>query len=591
MPNYLRTHSSGKLTKEMDGQVVSLAGWVSSVRDHAGVIFIDLRDRTGVVQIVFNKEINPSLQEKARDIRSEFVIAVTGEIKLRSRETCNPKLPTGEIEIIARELTIENPSVPPPFPIDTTLDEISEEVRLKYRYLDLRRPIMMRNMIFRHKVAKAARDYLDASGFIEVETPVLTKSTPEGARDYLVPSRVHEGEFYALPQSPQLFKQLLQVSGIEKYFQLAKCFRDEDLRADRQPEHTQIDMELSFVDVDDIINMIEGLIVHIFKQTLNINITPPFSRLTYQDAMLKYGSDKPDLRFDHPIHDICNEVKDVDFNVFKSTLANSGVVRMWVGKNCGELSLKDLNDLVEVVKPFGAKGLAWIKINSDTEYKSPIAKFFTPEKLKQLRDLSGAVPGDVMFFVADKEKTVAESLGALRLHIARRMGFIPADTYHFSWVVDFPMFEWSEEDKRYCAVHHPFTSPRLDDLHMLDSEPGKVRARAYDLILNGVELGGGSIRIHQETVQNKIFSTLGMDAETIQSQFGFLISALQHGAPPHGGIALGLDRLVMLLLKLDSIRDVIAFPKTQRASCLMTKSPSPVTEKQLRELHIKLRRE
>lgn len=592
MSQFNRSHACTEISEQTVGQEISLAGWVSSIRDHGGVLFVDLRDRSGILQLVFNPENNAENHQKANELRSEFVISVKGRLEKRSDETINSKLPTGQWEVIVSELTVLNSSLPVPFPIDSgDLTEISEEIRLKYRYLDLRRPVMADNLRFRHRVVKAVRDFLDTKSFLEVETPILTKSTPEGARDYLVPSRVHDGEFYALPQSPQIFKQLLQVSGVERYFQFARCFRDEDLRADRQPEHTQIDMEMSFVEEDDIMELVEGMISNIFKEVMDIEISTPFPRIKYSEAMLKYGSDKPDLRFSLEIQDVSMEVSDVEFNVFKSVLKSGGVVRTIVGPDCASLSIKDLNDLTEYVKQFGAKGLAWIKVLENSEFKSPIAKFFKTEKLEELKELSGAKVGDVMFFVADKEKTVAESIGALRLKIAEIKKLVDESQFNLSWVVDFPMFEFSQEDNRYYAMHHPFTCPKDTDVKLLETDPSKASAKAYDLVLNGVELGGGSIRIHDNDVQNKMFRALSIDEETAQTQFGFLLQALQFGAPPHGGIALGLDRMVMLLKKLGSIRDTIAFPKTQKASCLMSDCPSTVSEKQLRELHIKLRRE
>ena len=586
-----RTHNCVDVKDLAEGTSITVAGWTSSIRDQGGILFLDLKDRSGLLQVVFDREYDIDLHEIANKIRTGYVVQVHGCLKKRSSETVNINMDTGEVELVANTLNILNTSEVLPFPVDEHIVDLNEEIRLKYRFLDLRRQFMMNNLVFRHKVSKAVRDYLDKKGFLEIETPILTKSTPEGARDYLVPSRVHEGSFYALPQSPQIFKQLLQVSGVEKYFQLAKCFRDEDLRADRQPEHTQIDMEMSFVNEDDVIELVEDLIKYIFLETKGIALQTPFTRISYEEAMLKYGSDKPDLRCNLEILDISNDVKDVNFNVFKMVLKNNGVVRLLRGPSCASMSIKDLNDLTEYVKIYGAKGLAWIKVLENNEFKSPIAKFFDIQVLQSLKEKCEAKVGDVMFFVADKQKIASESMGALRLKIAEIKNLIEKDSFKFLWVVDFPMFEYDEDDGRYYAIHHPFTMPKEEDLNLFDSgDLSRMNAKAYDIVLNGVEIGGGSIRIHNNDIQKKVFKALSIDAETAQKQFGFLLQALKFGAPPHGGLAIGLDRLLMLLLNLNSIRDTIAFPKTQKASCLMSVSPSNVTEHQLRELHIKLRR-
>ncbi|MFC1668138.1 aspartate--tRNA ligase [Chlamydiota bacterium] len=583
----LRTHTCGELTQKNCNESVTLSGWVASWRDHGGVVFIDLRDRYGITQIVFNPEPDPGLHSTARSLRSEFVIQISGTVRNRPQGTVNPKLKTGEIEVLVSSLDILNKAKTPPFEIDD-LANVNEDLKLKYRYIDLRRRSMTNHLFMRYKITKVIRDYLDSCQFIEIETPMLTKSTPEGARDYLVPSRVFPGKFFALPQSPQLFKQILMISGYDRYFQVVRCFRDEDLRADRQPEHTQIDMELSFVEEEDIYAIIEGMLKTVFKDVLGKDITIPFPRIEYTTAIKKYGSDKPDLRYDLELFDVSELVKSSEFNVFKNTLSRNGVVWGINAKGCAHLSLKDIQDLTEYLKIFGAKGLAWMKTEDTGELKSTITKFFSKEILTTIKEISDAKPKDILFFVADSMKIAAESLGQLRQKIARIKGIIPVDTFAFTWVTDFPLLDYDETEKRYVAIHHPFTSPKTEDMPLLDKDPLKVRARAYDLVLNGTELGGGSIRIHRNELQKQLFSLLNITESDAQVKFGFLLDALTYGAPPHGGIALGLDRLVMLLLGLDSIRDVIAFPKTQTSTCLMTGSPSTVEAKQLKELGIRV---
>lgn len=581
-----RTCLCGTLTTADVGQQVTLMGWAQKRRDLGGVIFVDLRDRTGLVQIVFNTSIDESLFDKASTIRSEYVIAVVGEVTKRSPDVVNSKISTGEIEVIAKELRILSSSETPPLYVEEDSD-VNESTRLKYRYIDLRRPDMQRCLMLRHRVSKITRDYFDENGFLEIETPMLTKSTPEGARDYLVPSRVHPGKFFALPQSPQLFKQLLMVSGFDRYFQIVKCFRDEDLRADRQPEFTQIDVEMSFVDVDDVITANEGFIKKLFKESMGIDVSTPIQRLTYADAMSRFGSDKPDTRFGLELTDISDLAENSGFQVFSGAVKNGGSVRAINAKGCGEkFSRREIDALVEFVKTYKAKGLAWLVLDGE-EIKSSFAKFLTSDELSALIARVEGKPGDLICIVADKNEVVFDSLGALRLEIAKKLDIIPKDTFNFLWVTEFPLLEFDSEENRYVAKHHPFTSPMDEDLDLLDTAPEKVRAKAYDIILNGVEVGGGSIRIHSQELQSKMFGLLGFTMEQAWDRFGFLLEAFKYGTPPHGGIAYGLDRLIMLMAKRSSIRDVIAFPKVQTASCPMTDAPDVVQPKQLKELHIK----
>ena len=582
-----RTHNCGELRKIDEGKEVQLAGWVSRRRDHGGLIFVDMRDRSGIVQIVFDAAEMGADFSKAETLRNEFVIGIRGKVRSRSAETVNPKMATGEIEIVTSELRILNKAKTPPFYIQDGVD-VDENVRLRYRYLDLRRPEMQQNIILRHRVTKIMRDYLDENGFLEIETPMLCRSTPEGARDFLVPSRLNAGQFYALPQSPQIFKQLLMVSGFEKYFQIVRCFRDEDLRADRQPEFTQLDIETSFLNQDDIITLMEGLIKKIFETTLDVKVETPFKRMSWQDAMDRFGTDKPDLRFGMELQDISEYVKGSDFKVFTSVLENGGQIKVIKVDGYANIPRKELDGLVEYVKTYGAKGLAWIQY-AEEGIKSPFKKFYSEETFEQIKQATGAKTGDLLLVVGDKASVVAQALGELRLEMARRRNLIDADKLCFLWVVDFPMFEYVEEDKRYKAMHHPFTSPREEDIEFLLTEPEKVKANAYDIVLNGVEVGGGSLRIYQSDLQEKVFEAIGLTKEEARAKFGFLMDAFEYGTPPHGGIAFGLDRLVMLMAKRKSIRDVIAFPKTQSAIDPMSHAPSEVDEKQLRELHIRVR--
>ncbi|MFQ6950310.1 MAG: aspartate--tRNA ligase [Blautia hansenii] len=585
MKGLKRSHRCTEVTKAEIGSTVTLMGWVQKSRNKGGIVFVDLRDRSGIMQIIFeNGDIDEQGFEKAGRLRSEFVIAVKGRVEARSGAV-NPNLPTGEIEVRAIELRILSEAETPPFPIEEN-SKTRDEVRLKYRYLDLRRPDLQKNMMLRSQVSTLVRQFLAKEGFLEIETPTLIKSTPEGARDYLVPSRVHPGSFYALPQSPQIFKQLLMCSGYDRYFQIARCYRDEDLRADRQPEFTQIDMELSFVDVEDVLDVNERMLAFLFKEVLGIEVQLPIERMTWIDAMNRFGSDKPDLRFGMELTDVSEVVKDCEFAVFKGALENGGSVRGINAKGQGAMPRKKIDKLVEFAKGYGAKGLAYIAIGEDGTEKSSFAKFMKEEEMQALIQAMKGENGDLLLFAADKTKLVWDVLGALRLELAKQMDLLDKNEYRFVWITEFPLLEWSEEDERFTAMHHPFTMPMEEDLQYIDTEPGRVRAKAYDIVLNGNEIGGGSVRIFQDDVQEKMFEALGFTKEEAQKQFGFLLDAFKYGVPPHAGLAYGLDRLVMLMAKVDSIRDVIAFPKVKDASCLMSEAPDIVDEKQLEELGI-----
>ena len=587
MQGLKRSHRCTEVSSANIGEKVTVMGWVQKSRNKGGIIFVDLRDRSGILQVIFEEsQCGAECFEKAGKLRSEFVAAIEGTVCKRAGAV-NENLATGDIEVVASSLRILSEAETPPFPIEEN-SKTKEEIRLKYRYLDLRRPDLQRNLIMKSKVATIARQFMADEGFLEIETPMLTKSTPEGARDYLVPSRVHPGTFYALPQSPQLFKQLLMCSGYDRYFQIARCFRDEDLRADRQPEFTQMDMELSFVDVDDVIDVNERLLAKLFKEILDLDIQLPIQRMTWQEAMDRFGSDKPDLRFGLELKDVSDVVKDCEFGVFTGALANGGTVRGINAEGQGSMPRKKIDALIEYAKTYGAKGLAYIVINEDGSYKSSFAKFMTEEQMNALVVAMDGKPGDLLLFAADKTKVVWTVLGALRCHLAELMGLVDKNVYRFVWITEFPLLEWSDEENRFTAMHHPFTMPMEEDLQYIDSDPGRVRAKAYDIVLNGNEIGGGSVRIHQDDIQEKMFECLGFTKAQAHERFGFLLDAFKYGVPPHAGLAYGLDRLVMLMAKQDSIRDVIAFPKVKDASCLMTNAPDYVDDKQLAELGIEV---
>ena len=587
MQGLKRSHRCTEVSSANIGEKVTVMGWVAKSRNKGGIIFVDLRDRSGILQVIFEEaQCGTECFEKAGKLRSEYVAAIEGTVCKRAGAV-NENLATGDIEVVATSLRILSEAETPPFPIEEN-SKTKEELRLKYRYLDLRRPDLQRNLMMKSKVAGIARQFMADEGFLEIETPMLTKSTPEGARDYLVPSRVHPGSFYALPQSPQLFKQLLMCSGYDRYFQIARCFRDEDLRADRQPEFTQMDMELSFVDVEDVIDVNERLLAKLFKEVLDLDIQLPIQRMTWQEAMDRFGSDKPDLRFGLELKDVSDIVKDCGFGVFTGALENGGTVRGINAEGQGSMPRKKIDALIEYAKTYGAKGLAYIVINEDGSYKSSFAKFMTDEQMSALVNAMEGKPGDLLLFAADKKKVVWTVLGALRCHLAELMGLVDKNEFRFVWITEFPLLEWSDEENRFTAMHHPFTMPMEEDLQYIDSDPGRVRAKAYDIVLNGNEIGGGSVRIHQNDVQEKMFECLGFTKAQAHERFGFLLDAFKYGVPPHAGLAYGLDRLVMLMAKQDSIRDVIAFPKVKDASCPMTNAPDRVDDKQLAELGIEV---
>jgi aspartyl-tRNA synthetase len=586
--NMRRTHTCCELGADDVGTEVVLMGWVQRRRDHGGVIFVDLRDREGITQVVFNPEVSPNVHEKAHVLRSEYVIGIRGKVEKRLDGMTNPKLKTGEIEVFTTELNIFNAAETPPFMIEDNVD-VSENIRLKYRHIDLRRTMFQKNIINRHKAAASVRQYLNSRKFIDIETPVLTRSTPEGARDYLVPSRVNPGLFYALPQSPQIFKQLLMISGFDRYYQIVKCFRDEDLRADRQPEFTQIDMEMSFVGENDVIDVAEGLMTNLFRDVLDIELKTPFPRLYYEDAVDRFGLDKPDIRFDLELVNISDIVENAGFKVFADVVKKGGIVKALNAKGCINFTRKEIDDLTEFVAVYRAKGLAWIKVHEDS-WQSPIAKFFTEQEKQALAQRIDMQPGDLVFFIADQPKVTNEALGNLRNFLGKKLGLVQENTFSFVWVTRFPLMEYDENEKRYQALHHPFTAPLEEDYDLLEKDPLSMRSRAYDLVLNGSEIGGGSIRIHQRELQERVFAALGMDRKTYEEKFGFLLSALDSGAPPHGGIAFGFDRLVMILCGQSSIRDVIPFPKTQKAACLLTNAPSEASKIQLDELSLRIKK-
>ena len=585
-----RTHYCGTIRSQHEGQTVTVMGWVHRRRDHGGLIFVDLRDREGLVQVVFYPDLSPEAHEQAHHLRSEYVIAVTGAVTRRPEGTENPDLPTGRVEVRATDLRILSRSRTPVFPVDEEGPEVGEDLRLKYRYLDLRRPGLQKNLRVRHRAAMVVRRFLDEHGFLEVETPVLTRSTPEGARDFLVPSRLNPGRFYALPQSPQLFKQLLMVAGVDRYFQIVKCFRDEDLRADRQPEFTQIDVEMSFVTPETVMGIMEEMVAVLWREVAGVELERPFPRMPYAEALARYGTDAPDLRYGLELADVSGAVAASEFKVFASAVAKGGVVKAVNAKGAGErLSRKEIDDLAGFVAPFGAKGLAWIRIQPDGSWQSPIAKFLGDAARAGITETLAPEPGDILFFVADTREVADLALSKLRAHLARVLDLVPEGRWAFCWITDFPLLEWDPDEKRHVALHHPFTSPVPEDLALLEENPLRVRAQAYDLVLNGTEVGGGSIRIHDPQVQERVFAALGIGPEEAREKFGFLLEAFTFGAPPHGGIAFGFDRLLMFLCGTPSIRDVIAFPKTQRGTCLLTDAPSEVDPAQLRELHIRVR--